>query len=71
MQALIESEMQQLEENNSLSSGRKSEFHVANTKELDDEERSEIYIEFGGEKNLDFDDNDKSLLHHHQLDSYT
>ncbi|XWS29516.1 hypothetical protein CRYUN_Cryun24cG0035800 [Craigia yunnanensis] len=71
MQALIESEMQQQEEINSPSSGRKSDIHVANSKQLNDEERSEIYIEFGREKNLDFDDNDeKSLLHHHQLDSY-
>ncbi|XVF61653.1 hypothetical protein PTKIN_Ptkin08bG0147600 [Pterospermum kingtungense] len=76
MQALIESEMEQLEENNSPSSGKNSKFRVTNTKkELDDEERSEIHVEFRGEKGLDFDDNDdeESLLHHHQhqLDSHT
>ncbi|XVF17229.1 hypothetical protein REPUB_Repub10bG0101700 [Reevesia pubescens] len=70
MQALIESEMQQLEENNSPSSGKLSKFCLADSKELDNEERSEFYIEFGGEEGLDLDDNDeRSLLNHHQLDS--
>ncbi|PPD93009.1 hypothetical protein GOBAR_DD10041 [Gossypium barbadense] len=69
MQALIESELQDTEENDSLSSCGKPGFHVVNSKKLDDEERSESYIEFGGEKRLDFDNNDdkKSLLHHDQL----
>ncbi|XWS44916.1 hypothetical protein CRYUN_Cryun15aG0091100 [Craigia yunnanensis] len=72
VQALIESEMQQPEETNSTSSGKQSEFHVENLKELDDKEKSEVYIEIGGEESLDFDDNDeKSLLNRHQLDSQT
>ncbi|XWS41554.1 hypothetical protein CRYUN_Cryun17cG0091900 [Craigia yunnanensis] len=65
MQALIESEMQELEENNSPSNGKQSEFCVVKSKKLNDKERSEIYIEFGREENLDLDDNDeKSLLKH-------
>ncbi|TYH99384.1 hypothetical protein ES332_A11G062600v1 [Gossypium tomentosum] len=68
MQALIDSELQDTEENYSLSSCGKPGFHVVNSKKLDDEERSESYIEFGGEKRLDFENNDdkKSLLHHDQ-----
>ncbi|MBA0559719.1 hypothetical protein Golob_016670 [Gossypium lobatum] len=71
MQALIDSELQDTEENDSLSSCGKPGFHVVNSKKLDDEERSESYIEFGGEKRLDFDNNDdkKSLLHHDQSSS--
>ncbi|OMP04090.1 Major facilitator superfamily [Corchorus olitorius] len=75
MQALIESEMQQVEDNDSPSSGKQSKFCIA--EEInDDDERSEIYIEFGGHESLDLDDNnddEKSLLnhHHHQLDSQT
>ncbi|XP_022741228.1 uncharacterized protein LOC111292877 [Durio zibethinus] len=71
MQALIESEMQQQEETNSPSSGKQSEFHVENSKDLDGKERSEVYIELE-EESLDFDDNDKkSLLNHNQLDFQT
>ncbi|MBA0859401.1 hypothetical protein Goshw_006405 [Gossypium schwendimanii] len=71
MQALIDSELLDTEENDSLSSCGKPGFHVVNSKKLDDEERSESYIEFGGEKRLDFDNNDdkKSLLHHDQSSS--
>ncbi|OMO56058.1 Major facilitator superfamily [Corchorus capsularis] len=75
MQALIESEMQQVEDNDSPSSGKQSKFCIAEEINDDDDERSEIYIEFGGHESLDLDDNDddeKSLLnHHHQLDSQT
>lgn len=71
MQALIDSELQDTEENVCLSSCGEPGFHVVNSKKLDDEERSESYIEFGGEKRLDFDNNDdkKSLLHHDQSSS--
>ncbi|XVF17230.1 hypothetical protein REPUB_Repub10bG0101800 [Reevesia pubescens] len=71
MQALIESEMQQLDENNSPSSVKQSEFCVVDTKELNDKERSEIYIGFGGEENLELDDNDEKSLLNHQLASQT
>ncbi|XP_017969843.1 PREDICTED: uncharacterized protein LOC18611582 [Theobroma cacao] len=65
MQALIESEMRQLEENNSPSGDKESKFCVADTKELTNKERSEIDMEFGGEESLNLDDNDeKSLLNH-------
>ena len=71
MQALIESEMQQLDENNSPSSGKQSEFFVVDSEELNDKERSEIYIEFGGEESLDLDDNDERSLLNHRLASQT
>ncbi|KAK8693179.1 hypothetical protein V6N13_070773 [Hibiscus sabdariffa] len=66
MLALAESEMQQTEENDSSSSCEKAISRVANSNELETEERNERCIKFGGEKRLDFDDNDdkKSLLHH-------
>ncbi|XWS44917.1 hypothetical protein CRYUN_Cryun15aG0091200 [Craigia yunnanensis] len=71
MQALIESEMQQLDENNSPSSGKQTKFCLADSKELNDKERSEIYIEFGGEEILDLDDNDEKSLLNHRLASQT
>ncbi|KAK6238014.1 hypothetical protein QUC31_003483 [Theobroma cacao] len=73
MQALIESETQQLEENNSPSSGKQSKFCIAVPKELNDEERDGINnIEFGGEESLDLDDNDEmSLLNRHRPASET
>ncbi|XWS33312.1 hypothetical protein CRYUN_Cryun22dG0070800 [Craigia yunnanensis] len=71
MQALIESEMQQLDENNSPSSGKQFEFCVADSKELNDKQRSEIYIEFGGEEMLDLDDNDEKSLLNNRLASQT
>ncbi|XVF58967.1 hypothetical protein PTKIN_Ptkin07bG0109100 [Pterospermum kingtungense] len=64
IRALIESEMQQLDENNSPSSGRQSEFCVV------DSEKSEIYIEFG-EESLDFEDSDEKSLLNHRLASQT
>jgi hypothetical protein len=68
MQSLIESEMQQLEEDNSSSRQEYSEVHVSETKELNGKERSEISIDFVGEESLDLDDNDeKSLLTHQQM----
>ncbi|KAK4584010.1 hypothetical protein RGQ29_021946 [Quercus rubra] len=68
MQELIESEMQQLEEDNSPSREDFAEVHVSETKELNGKERSEVSINFGGEKNLDLDDNDEnSLLSHQQM----
>ncbi|OMP04091.1 Major facilitator superfamily [Corchorus olitorius] len=70
MQALIESEMQQLDDNddnNSPSNGKESEFCAADSKELIEKERSEIYIEFGGDESLDLDDNDEKYLLNHQL----
>nr|XP_023875647.1 uncharacterized protein LOC111988115 [Quercus suber] len=68
MQELIESEMQQLEEDNSPSREEFAEVHVSETKELNVKERSEVSINFGGEENLDLDNNDeKSLLSHQQM----
>ncbi|KAK9990224.1 hypothetical protein SO802_025209 [Lithocarpus litseifolius] len=68
MQELIESEMQQLEEDNSPSREEYAEVHVSETKELNGMERSEVSINFGGEENLDLDNNDeKSLLSHQQM----
>ncbi|KAK7834254.1 protein spinster like protein 2 [Quercus suber] len=68
MQELIESEMQQLEEDNSPSREEFAEVHVSETKELNAKERSEVSINFGGEENLDLDNNDeKSLLSHQQM----
>lgn len=68
MQELIESEMQQLEEDNSPSREEFAEVHVSETKELNGKERSEVSINFGGEENLDLDNNDeKSLLSHQQM----
>lgn len=68
MQELIESEMQQLEEDNSPSREEFAEVHVSETKELNGKERSEVSIKFGGEENLDLDNNDeKSLLSHQQM----
>ncbi|XP_039007976.1 uncharacterized protein LOC120135871 [Hibiscus syriacus] len=71
MEALIESEMHQPEQNDSSSNCEKHIFRVTNSKELDNAERGETFIKFGGEKTLDFDDNDdkKSLLHHQQSSS--
>ncbi|KAF3947633.1 hypothetical protein CMV_026260 [Castanea mollissima] len=68
MQELIESEMQQLEEDNSPSREEYAEVHVSETKELNGKERNKVSINFGGEENLDMDDNDeKSLLSHQQM----
>uniref|UniRef100_A0A7N2LZE4 Major facilitator superfamily (MFS) profile domain-containing protein n=1 Tax=Quercus lobata TaxID=97700 RepID=A0A7N2LZE4_QUELO len=68
MQELIESEMQQLEDDNSPSREEFAEVHVSETKESNDKERSEVSIKFGEEENLDLDDNDeKSLLSHQQM----
>ena len=71
MQALIESEMQQLDENNSPSRANNSNFVLRTQKELSDKQRSEIYIEFGGEESLDLDDNDERSLLNHRLASQT
>ncbi|KAB2597403.1 hypothetical protein D8674_000323 [Pyrus ussuriensis x Pyrus communis] len=63
MQALAESEMQQLETNCSPSRGEYSEVHVSESKILNGNEKSEIDIEYGLEEVIDLDDNDeKSLL---------
>lgn len=68
MQALIESEMQQIEDDNSPSNDKKSKFCVADSMKLNDHmERSEICIEFGGEESLDLDDNDEKSLLNHQI----
>lgn len=64
MQTVSESEMQQLEEDNSPSTGDEYfEVHASETKELNGKERSEINIDFGGDlDSLDLDDNDKKYL---------
>ncbi|TQD91722.1 hypothetical protein C1H46_022682 [Malus baccata] len=63
MQALAESEMQQLETNCSPSRGEYSEVHVSESKILNGNEKSEIDIEYGLEEVIDLDDKDeKSLL---------
>jgi hypothetical protein len=69
MQTLIESEMQQLEEDNSSSRGEYFEVHVSETKELNGNETSETNVDFGGENSLDHldDNNDKKYLLSHQL----
>ncbi|KAK8693178.1 hypothetical protein V6N13_070772 [Hibiscus sabdariffa] len=58
MQALIESEMQQLDEDDALSNGKQSESHISDSKTANGLER----VEF---RSIDLDDNDeKSLLNH-------
>ncbi|KAM1267963.1 hypothetical protein ACFX2I_000320 [Malus domestica] len=67
MQALAESEMQQLETNCSPSRGEYSEVHVSESKMPNGNEKSEIDFEYGLEEVIDLDDNDeKSLLSDHQ-----
>lgn len=69
MQSLIESEMQQLEEDNSPSRGEYFEGHVSEKKDLNGKERSEmINVDFGGDQDvLDLDDDDNKYLLSHQL----
>lgn len=63
MDALVESEMQQLEQDNS----RSREIRVSESKELNGKERSEMDMDYGEEVGLDLDDNDeKYLLSHEQ-----
>ncbi|KAK8566174.1 hypothetical protein V6N13_021246 [Hibiscus sabdariffa] len=58
MHALIESEMQQLDEDDALSNGKQSESHISDSKTANGFER----VEF---RSIDLDDNDeKSLLNH-------
>ncbi|CBI40991.3 unnamed protein product, partial [Vitis vinifera] len=61
MQALIDSEMQQMDRDELPSGEEYSQLHFSETKEPNDKERSVIEIEYGDE-NLDVDDNDKKTL---------
>ena len=61
MQALIDSEMQQVDRDELPSGEEYSQLHFSETKEPNDKERSVIEIEYGDE-NLDVDDNDKKTL---------
>lgn len=62
MDTLIESEMQQLEEDESAS----REFQVSVSEELNGHERSGIDIEYGDEVTLDLDHDDEKYLLSHQ-----
>ncbi|KAB1210267.1 hypothetical protein CJ030_MR6G013338 [Morella rubra] len=66
MQALIESEMQQLEEDDFPSREEYFDVHVSGTKELNGKEKSDMNIDFR-EESLDLDDNDEKSLLSHQL----
>ncbi|KAL5751527.1 hypothetical protein ACOSQ2_022034 [Xanthoceras sorbifolium] len=71
MDALIESEMQQLEADDDsikISPEKYSKLpHFSDSKAMNGKEASEIDMEYAGEKRVDLNDNDeKSLLSHHQ-----
>lgn len=61
MDALIDSEMQEAG-NLSFREEEYSEFQVLDSDELDEKERSVVEVNYGGERNLDFDDNDEKTL---------
>ena len=68
MDALIESEMQLLEEEYSLSREESTEIHISESeRELNAKERSEINIEYGKEGVVDLDENDEKSLISRQL----
>ncbi|GMI67208.1 hypothetical protein like AT5G10190 [Hibiscus trionum] len=60
MQALIESEMQQLEEDDASANGKQSEFHTSDSKTTNGVERGEF-------RSIDLDDNDEKSLLNHQI----
>uniref|UniRef100_A0A5B7BWY0 Major facilitator superfamily (MFS) profile domain-containing protein n=1 Tax=Davidia involucrata TaxID=16924 RepID=A0A5B7BWY0_DAVIN len=62
MDALIESEMQQIETENPPSGEEYSQFHMLETGELHGKERNVIDIDYEAEESLDFDENDKKRL---------
>ncbi|GKV25362.1 hypothetical protein SLEP1_g34811 [Rubroshorea leprosula] len=66
MQALTESEMQQIESENSHSNEKDSEIYIAETIEMNGKEEDKIYIEYGREDTFDFDDSDEKYLLNHQ-----
>ncbi|KAK9272425.1 hypothetical protein L1049_002798 [Liquidambar formosana] len=65
MNALIESEMQQIEADNSPS--REEYFHVSESEDLYRKEQSVIEIDYGVEESLELDDSDEKSLLSHQL----
>ncbi|XP_038718884.1 uncharacterized protein LOC120011828 isoform X2 [Tripterygium wilfordii] len=69
MQALIESEMQQIETDNYVLTEEYLEAHVSESKEVNGEERNTIELEYGGEESHDLDENDETYLLSRQLTS--
>lgn len=61
MDALIDSETQEAG-NPSFREEECSEFQVLDSDELYEKERSVVEVNYGGERNLDFDDNDEKTL---------
>lgn len=64
MEALIESEMQQIELDNSPTGGIFSQVQVFESREPYDQERIIIDVDYEEENGFDLDDDDKTLLHH-------
>ncbi|KAG8642878.1 hypothetical protein MANES_12G136000v8 [Manihot esculenta] len=69
MSALIESEMQQLETDESPSREEYSQLQVSESKglNLNSEKRSNIGLEYGMDESIDLDDSDEKALLDHQL----
>ena len=66
MDALIESEMQKLEPDNTPSLENYYQRQFSESKELSEKEVIDIDIEYEGEESTDLDDNDKKSLLPHQ-----
>lgn len=62
MKALIESEMQQLEADNSPLREEYSQLHVSEPKGMNGQQRIKTVIEYGKDENIDLDDNDEKAL---------
>ncbi|KAK9904425.1 hypothetical protein M0R45_000723 [Rubus argutus] len=67
MQALIESEMQQLETSCAASGEEYSQLPVSELKGLNGKDRSDIDIEYAAHESIELDDNDEKSLLSHQL----
>lgn len=67
MQALIESEMQQLETSCAASGEEYSQLPVSESKGLNGKDRSNIDIEYAAHESIELDDNDEKSLLSRQL----
>ncbi|KAK2984655.1 hypothetical protein RJ640_006638, partial [Escallonia rubra] len=67
MEALIESEMQTIELDNTPASGQVSQVQLSEAQEDHLDDRTIIEMDYEGEDELDFDDNDEKLLLSRQL----